>query len=136
MPVEFIGMIHHRHQSEIRPPPDVVVDRGYIRDFAQAAEDGGFDRVLVGYFSDSPDGFLVAAHAAAYTERLGFLVAHRPGFVAPTWRRGSLRHSIRSPAGARRYTLYRAVTMWIRRATATICRRMSATLALTSMWGF
>ena len=84
MPVEFIGMIHHRHQSEIRPPPDVVVDRGYIRDFAQAAEEGGFDRVLVGYFSDSPDGFLVAAHAAAYTERLGFLVAHRPGFVAPT----------------------------------------------------
>ncbi|HWD58871.1 MAG TPA: LLM class flavin-dependent oxidoreductase, partial [Stellaceae bacterium] len=29
------------------------------------------------------DGFLVGAHAASVTERLGFLLAHRPGFVAP-----------------------------------------------------
>ena len=84
MSVEFIGMIHHRHGSEIHPPPNVVLDRGYIRDFAQAAEAGGFDKLLVGYFSDAPDGFLVAAAAAAHTDRIGFLVAHRPGFVAPT----------------------------------------------------
>jgi alkanesulfonate monooxygenase len=84
MDLAFIGMIHHRHQSEIHPPAPIVFDRDYIRDFAQAAEAGGFDRVLVGYFSDAPDGFLVAAHAAACTERLGFLLAHRPGFVAPT----------------------------------------------------
>ena len=84
MDVEFIGMIHHRHQSEIHPAAPIVLDRGYIRDFARAAETGGFDRVLVGYFSDAPDGFLVAAHAAACTERLSFLLAHRPGFVAPT----------------------------------------------------
>src|SRR5580658_6393322 len=84
MTVEFIGMIHHRQASEIHPPANVVLDRGYIRDFAQAAEVGGFDKVLVGYFSDAPDGFLVAASAAAHTERLGFLLAHRPGFVAPT----------------------------------------------------
>jgi len=84
MSVEFIGMIHHRQASEIHPPGAMVLDRGYIRDFAQAAEAGGFDRVLVGYFADGPDGFLVAAAAAAHTERLGFLLAHRPGFVAPT----------------------------------------------------
>jgi alkanesulfonate monooxygenase len=84
MTVEFIGMIHHREASEIHPPPNVVLDRGYIREFAQAAEAGGFDRVLVGYFSDGPDSFLLAAAAAAHTEQLGFLVAHRPGFVAPT----------------------------------------------------
>ena len=84
MTIEFIGMIHHRQASEIHPPGNIVLDRGYIRDFAQAAEAGGFDRVLVGYFSDGPDGFLVAASAAAHTERLGFLLAHRPGFVAPT----------------------------------------------------
>jgi alkanesulfonate monooxygenase len=83
MTVEFIGMIHHREASEIHPPGPLVVDRGYIRDFAQAAENGGFDRVLVGYFTDGPDGFLIAAAAAQHTERLGFLVAHRPGFVAP-----------------------------------------------------
>jgi alkanesulfonate monooxygenase len=82
--VEFIGMIHHREASEIKPPPSAILDRGYIRDFARAAEAGGFDKVLVGYYSDGPDGFLLAAAAAAHTERLGFLVAHRPGFVAPT----------------------------------------------------
>jgi alkanesulfonate monooxygenase len=84
MSIEFIGMIHHRHGSEIHPPGSVVFDRGYVRDFAQAAEAANFDRVLVGYFADGPDGFLLAAYAAAQTERLGFLIAHRPGFVAPT----------------------------------------------------
>jgi alkanesulfonate monooxygenase len=84
MSVEFIGMIHHREASEVHPPPDVVFDHSYIRDFARSAEAGGFDRVLVGYFSDGPDGFLLAATAAAHTTRLGFLLAHRPGFVAPT----------------------------------------------------
>ncbi len=84
MTIEFIGMIHHRHASEIHPPGPMVLDRGYIRDFAQAAEEARFDRVLVGYFSDGPDGFLLAAAAATHTERLGFLIAHRPGFVAPT----------------------------------------------------
>lgn len=83
MTVEFIGMIHHREASEIRPPGKLVIDRGYIRAFAQAAEAGGFDRVLVGYFNDGPDGFLIAAAAAQHTDRLSFLVAHRPGFVAP-----------------------------------------------------
>jgi alkanesulfonate monooxygenase len=84
MTIEFIGMIHHRHASEIHPPGPIVFDRGYVRDFAQAAEAAQFDRVLVGYFSDGPDGFLLAAYAAAHTERLGFLLAHRPGFMAPT----------------------------------------------------
>ncbi len=31
-----------------------------------------------------PDGLLIAADAAAHTKRVGFLVAHRPGFQAPT----------------------------------------------------
>jgi alkanesulfonate monooxygenase len=84
MTVEFIGMLHHRQASEIHPPPSVIIDRGYIRDFAQAAEAGGFDRVLVGYFADGPDTFLISQAAMSYTERLGVLVAHRPGYVAPT----------------------------------------------------
>ncbi len=40
--------------------------------------------MLVGYSSSSAEGFLVALHAAEHTQRLGYLVAHRPGFVAPT----------------------------------------------------
>ena len=53
-------------------------------DFAQAHEAAGFDMVLVGYTTSSAKGFLVAMHAAARTERLSYLIAHRPGFVAPT----------------------------------------------------
>src|SRR5215216_3919795 len=84
MPIDLFGMISHRLQSEIITPTFPVFDHGFIRDFAQAHERGGFDRILVGYFSHAPDGFLVAAHAAASTERLGILLAHRTGFVAPT----------------------------------------------------
>ena len=84
MPVEFIGMISTRDQSETRHAPGPVVDRNYVRRFARAHEDAGFDRVLIGYASSQPDGTQVAAYAAAHTDRLSFLVAHRPGFVAPT----------------------------------------------------
>jgi alkanesulfonate monooxygenase len=84
MPVEFIGMIGTQDQSEIRRSAGPVVDRDYVRRFSRAHEDAGFDRVLIGYSSSQPDGMQVAAYAAAHTERLGFLVAHRPGFVAPT----------------------------------------------------
>ncbi|MFC1440707.1 LLM class flavin-dependent oxidoreductase [Streptacidiphilus sp. N1-10] len=84
MPVEFIGMIGTRDVSETRPPSGPVVDPDYTRRFAQAHEQAGFDRILIGYGSSSPDGTQVAAHVAAHTERLGLLVAHRPGFVAPT----------------------------------------------------
>lgn len=84
MPVEFIGMIGCKPGSETDVRPGPAIDRGYLRDFARAHEDAGFDRVLIGYGSSQPDGLQVAAHAAAHTERLSFLVAHRPGFVAPT----------------------------------------------------
>ena len=40
--------------------------------------------MLIGYFSNAPDGFLIGAHAATVTGRLKFLLAHRPGFMAPT----------------------------------------------------
>jgi alkanesulfonate monooxygenase len=84
MPVEFIGMIGTKDQSEIRDAGGPAIDRAYVRRFARAHEDAGFDRVLIGYAASQPDGTQVAAYAAAHTERLGFLVAHRPGFVAPT----------------------------------------------------
>lgn len=86
MPVRVIGMIG------VTPPSGgatVHVIRGglspaYLRSFAQAHDQAGFDLALVGYTASSAEGFLVAQYAAQYTERLGFLVAHRPGFVAPT----------------------------------------------------
>jgi alkanesulfonate monooxygenase len=84
MPVEFIGMISTRDQSETRRSSGPPVDRSYVRRFARAHEDAGFDRVLIGYSSSEPDGTQVAAYAASHTDRLSFLIAHRPGFVAPT----------------------------------------------------
>ena len=56
----------------------------YLTQFARAHDDADFDLALVGYTSSSAEGFLVALHAAANTKQLGYLVAHRPGFVAPT----------------------------------------------------
>ncbi len=88
MPVEFIGMIRTYPGSEVDGAPDAtftpLIDPAYVREFARAHEDAGFDRVLIGYHSTGPDGFAVASYAAAHTERLSYLIAHRPGFVAPT----------------------------------------------------
>ena len=83
MSVEMIGWIAPRVSSELIPPSGPPFDAGVIAETARIHERAGFDRVLIGYFSDAPDGFLVGAHAASVTERLGFLLAHRPGFVAP-----------------------------------------------------
>ena len=84
MPVEFIGMIGTKDGSESRLNAGPIIDKDYTRRFVRAHEDAGFDRVLIGYASSHPDGTQVAAYAASHSDRLGFLVAHRPGFVAPT----------------------------------------------------
>jgi alkanesulfonate monooxygenase len=86
MPVRIIGMIG------VAPPASAAtlhvieggLSPGHVTEAARAHEAAGFDLVLVGYSSSSAEGFLVALHAAEHTERLGYLVAHRPGFVAPT----------------------------------------------------
>jgi alkanesulfonate monooxygenase len=84
MPVEMIGWIAPRVSSEIIPVAGPPFDAGVIAETARIHEQADFDRVLIGYFSNAPDGFMIGAHAAAQTERLGLLLAHRPGFVAPT----------------------------------------------------
>lgn len=83
MPVEMIGWIAPRVSSEVQAPSGPPFNPNVIAETARIHEAAGFDRVLIGYFSDAPDGFIIGAHATAVTERLGFLLAHRPGFVAP-----------------------------------------------------
>jgi alkanesulfonate monooxygenase len=86
MPVRIVGMIG------VTPPRNDatlhVIEGGlsttYLTQFAHAHDEAGFDLALVGHTSSSAEGFLVALHAAGCTRRLGFLVAHRPGFVVPT----------------------------------------------------
>lgn len=86
MPVAIIGMIG------VAPPSKTAslhviegsLSPAYVSEFARAHDRAGFDMVLVGYSASSAEGFLVALYAATQTERLGYLVAHRPGFVAPS----------------------------------------------------
>jgi alkanesulfonate monooxygenase len=84
MSVNFIGMITSHKNSEIHPPTGPAIDQDYLKRFAQAHEQAGFDRVLVPYHSTGPDATLTIAQAAAATERIDLMLAHRPGFVAPT----------------------------------------------------
>src|SRR5215510_12180447 len=84
MPVEMIGWIAPRVSSEMLAPVGPPFSPDVIAATASIHERADFDRALIGYFSDAPDGFLIGAHAAIATKRLGLLLAHRPGFVSPT----------------------------------------------------
>ena len=83
-PVEFIGYVAPQYGSETHAAEGPVIDRDYLRAAAQAHEYGGFDRVLVAFHSTTPDSFSLAQYIASVTERIGLMIAHRPGFVSPT----------------------------------------------------
>ncbi len=129
MPIELLGMIATTAGSETKSVTGPVIDPAYVTEFSRAHEDAGFDRILIGYSASSPDGFAVAAAALHATQRLKVLIAHRPGFVAPTLvarklatptsRAGDASRSITSPAAAR----------LISAATATSARRPTGTVA-------
>ena len=102
MPVEMIGWIAPRVSSELIPPSGPPFDAEVIAETARIHERAGFDRVLIGYFSDAPDGFLVGAHAASVTERLGFLLGASAGVRGAAGRRpqaGDPRPAQRRPPG-------------------------------------
>ena len=89
MSIEFIGIAATAPHSETEAAPTQAqtdpVQPGYLGELARAHEEAGFDRVLVAHSSASPDGFTVADQVLSRTQRLGVLLAHRPGFVAPTY---------------------------------------------------
>ena len=97
--IEVIGMIGVNRERDssrgvtvslfgggINPADEIPagVDADYIAEFSQAHEDSDFDKVLIGYSSATADSFAVASYAATRTTRLGYLIAHRAGFMAPT----------------------------------------------------
>jgi alkanesulfonate monooxygenase len=61
-------------------PPTI----GYLGQIARAAEQLGFEGALTPAGSWCEDAWLTTAMLAGVTERLKFLVAFRPGFIAPT----------------------------------------------------
>ncbi|WP_028694123.1 LLM class flavin-dependent oxidoreductase [Pseudomonas cremoricolorata] len=85
MSVEFIGLIGPQESSESQAPRGPQVDLAFIRAFAQAQEYAGFDKALLAVNTSAADSLILASYVAAVTERLGLLVAHRPGFQAPTF---------------------------------------------------
>ena len=97
--IEVIGMIGVNRERDssrgvtvslfgggINPADEIPsgIDPEYIAEFSQTHEESGFDKVLIGYSSATADGFAVAGYAATRTGRLGYLIAHRAGFMAPT----------------------------------------------------
>src|SRR5215472_6002156 len=87
MAIELVGMIGVRPEGADGAAVHVIggeMDLHWVREFSWAHERAGFDKVLVGYTATSAEGMGVASYAAHHTDRLAFLIAHRPGFVAPT----------------------------------------------------
>ena len=84
MSVEFIGYVGHFNSSESQQRTGPAVDVPHIEAMAKAQEYVGFDRVLVAFHSNSAESILIGQHIAHVTERLGLMIAHRPGFTAPT----------------------------------------------------
>jgi alkanesulfonate monooxygenase len=82
--VEFIGYVGWQNQSETIAAEGPIIDLTHVEAAAKLHENAGFDRVLFAFHSNSPESILIAQHAASVTRRLGLMIAHRPGFNAPT----------------------------------------------------
>jgi alkanesulfonate monooxygenase len=82
MPVEFVGGLFPRNQLNPFGAYGQAPDLTYLRDLARAHEHAGFDRVLIA--NGGADPIFLAAHVAGQTEKLGFMIAHRPGLITPT----------------------------------------------------
>jgi len=86
MPINILGMIGVAAPESSNTVHIIGggIDAEYVTSFTQAHEDAGFDAVLIGHSSSSADGFLIAQHAAYSSQKIKFLLAHRPGFAEPT----------------------------------------------------
>jgi alkanesulfonate monooxygenase len=60
-------------------------DPAYFREIAQAADRLGYSGVLIPTGVACEESFILAANLAAYTEKLKFLVAIRPGVASPAY---------------------------------------------------
>ena len=84
MASQFIGHTGHREGSDVLDQTGPVVDKSYIDRHVGAAEAAGIDKLLMGQFSTWPDNQALASYVFARFKRIGSLLAHRTGFVAPT----------------------------------------------------
>lgn len=83
MPVKILGMIGTQMEGVALHLIKGQISRDFVADFTRLHEQWDYDAVLVGYYASAAEGFGVAMYAATHTERIKFLIAHRPGPVAP-----------------------------------------------------
>jgi alkanesulfonate monooxygenase len=84
MPVDITGLVSHNQGTPLCPAAPSEFDPAALLASAKAQEAAGYDRVLIANNSLMPDSHTIAAHVLAQTARLKVLLAHRPGFIAPT----------------------------------------------------
>ena len=83
MPAKIIGMIGTQQEGIAVHLIKGQISRQWVIDFTRLHEQWNYDFVLVGYYASAAEGFAIALYAADHTERIKFLIAHRPGSVAP-----------------------------------------------------
>ncbi|WP_340536864.1 LLM class flavin-dependent oxidoreductase [Nocardioides sp. GXZ039] len=81
--VQFISLSHLNPSTELEPIPTRGIDLPFLRRYAAALEDGGYDYTLLPYGSSTADSFVVAAAVSQLTERLRPIVALRPNTTPP-----------------------------------------------------
>lgn len=84
MTIDFGWFLPTMGDAEVIGPPSRPATAAYLTQVAKAAEDAGFVFALVPVGTTCQDAWLASTMIAARTDRLKFLVAMRPGFVAPT----------------------------------------------------
>ena len=83
MPAKILGMIGTQMEGVAVHLIKGQISRDWVIDFTRLHEQWDYDFVLVGYYASAAEGFGIALYAADHTERIKFLIAHRPGSVAP-----------------------------------------------------
>src|SRR5690606_6579902 len=83
MAVEFISQVHVRDSSDLYPKPGADIDVDYLRRYADALEEAGFDYTLVPYGSKGFSSFGVADALSQITSSIKLIVALRPNIIHP-----------------------------------------------------
>jgi alkanesulfonate monooxygenase len=81
--ISVLGLLSWADGSEAKPAA-TPFDPAFVLRYAQVYEAAGFDRVLIAQNARSADSLVLASQVAACTRRLQLMIAHRPGFIAPT----------------------------------------------------
>lgn len=81
MPVEVVGVLMFKPTDRVVPND---FDLPFMQELVQRFDTCGYDRVLVPQSTFWPDSMPIATWVTSVTKQLAVMVAHRPGFVAPT----------------------------------------------------